>query len=372
MFEKLSVPQDLRPSDPRFGCGPSLIPVEHLKKLAETGTSLLGNSHRKNAVKNLVKEVQDGLMQYFQLPTGYEVVLGNGGATLLWDMIGLGLTEKSSAHFTCGEFSEKWYKSHKQIPWIKAEAFKAEYGMGINPREVEGHDILCATLNETSTGVMISEVPTVKNAKTLVALDATSGAGQIGVDFNKVDVFYFSPQKVFAAEGGMFLAIMSPKALERAQKIEQDKSRYIPEFLKWSLAIENSKQNQTYNTPSVANLFLLNEQVKLLNRLGFKEVEAQAKRKAELMYGWAEAKPYLSPYVKERAFRSTAVATIDVEDKYPVEELTKVLRAQKIAVDIDAYRKLGRNQLRIAMFHNIRYEDLEKLTKIISLAIESV
>ncbi len=370
MFENLKIPESLRPADPRFGVGPSLIPVEHLERLAKTGKSLMGTSHRKSAVKNLVKEVQDGLREYFQLPEGYEVVLGNGGATLLWDMIGLGLVEKSSLHFTCGEFSEKWYKSHKLIPWIEAKQIKAEYGMGINPHEEAGHDFVCATLNETSTGVMLSEIPAMTNPNTLVGLDATSGAGQIAVDFKRVDVFYFSPQKVFAAEGGLFIAIMSPKAIERALKLGADKARYVPEFLKWQLAIENSRQNQTYNTPAVANLFLLNEQVKRLNHLGFKTVEADARRKAELLYGWAESRPYLSPYVKEARFRSTTVATIDLDDKYQAEELAKALRSQKLALDIDAYRKLGRNQLRIGMFHNVSYDDLEKLTKIIDLAIQ--
>jgi phosphoserine aminotransferase len=372
MFENLIIPNDLRPADPRFGCGPSLVPVEHIQNLANTGVNLLGTSHRKNAVKNIVKEIQEGLTEYFQLPQGYEIVLGNGGATLLWDMIGLGLVEKSSAHFTCGEFSEKWYKSHKNIPWIKAEQIKAEYGQGINPSEIEGHDFICATLNETSTGVQLSHIPKMKNPNTLVGIDATSGAGQIPVDFNNVDVFYFSPQKVFASEGGLYLAIMSPKAIERAQKIENDKSRFIPEFLKWSLAIDNSRLNQTYNTPSVSTLFLLNEQVKKLNHLGFKTVQSEAKKKADLVYGWAESKEYLSPYIKEAQYRSTAVATIDLDDKFKSEDLTKALRSQKLALDIDAYRKLGRNQLRIAMFHNISYSDLEKLTRIISLAIEGV
>jgi len=371
MFEKFTVPAELRPTDPRFGCGPSLIPVEHAQKLAATGVGFLGNSHRKNAVKDVVKEIQEGLRTYFALPAGYEVVLGNGGATLLWDMIGLGLVEQSSAHFTCGEFSEKWYKSHKQIPWIKAQEFKVGYGEGINPREEAGHDLICATLNETSTGVQISNAPKMANANTLVALDATSGAGQIPVDFNNVDVFYFSPQKVFASDGGLWIAIMSPKAIERALRLGADKARYVPEFMKWSLAIENSRLNQTYNTPALATLFLLNEQVKRLNATGYQAVVAQAREKASLLYNWAESKPYLSAYVKNPEFRSTAVATIDIDDKYKSDDLTKVLRSQKAAFDIDAYRKLGRNQLRISFFHNISLGDLEKLTRLISMAIEA-
>jgi len=372
MFENFIVPNQLRPSDPRFGCGPSLIPVEHLKKLANSGQSVLGTSHRKLAVRNIVKEIQDGLTEYFHLPAGYEVVLGNGGATMLWDMIGLGLVEKRSSHFVCGEFSEKWFKAHQLIPWINAKEHKVANGQGINPFEEAEMDFICATLNETSTGVQISNIPKLKNSNSLMAIDATSGAGQIPVDFNLVDLFYFSPQKVFASEGGLFIAIMSPKAIERALKLGRDNSRYIPEFFKWQHAIENSRLNQTYNTPSLATLFLLNEQVKHLNHLGYKTVQAEAEKKAALLYGWADSKNYLSAFVKDAQFRSKAVATIDVDEKYTVEDLTKVLRAQNMALDIDAYRKLGRNQLRIAMFNNISYDDLDKLTKMISLAIEQV
>jgi phosphoserine aminotransferase len=371
MFENFKAPKELIPSDPRFGVGPSLVPIKTVEKLAQTGYKLLGNSHRKNAVKNLVKEVQEGIKTYFNLPAGYEVVLGNGGATFLWDMIGLGMVEKSSLHFVSGEFSDKWFRSHKLIPWIKAQEIKVEFGQGINPHEEIGHDFICATLNETSTGVMLSSIPKMKDPNVLLGIDATSGAGQIKVDFNNVDVYYFSPQKVFASEGGLFVAILSPKAIERTQKIAQDKSRYIPECMKWSLAIENSRANQTYNTPAISTLFLMNEQIKLMNQLGEEKVIEEAKKKANLMYSWAESKPYLKPYIQNSEFRSQAVATIDVDDKYNTEDLSKVLRAQNVAYDIDSYRKLGRNQFRISMFHNVAYEDLEKLTKVISLAIES-
>lgn len=371
MFESFQVPSELRPSDPRFGVGPSLIPVQHLKNLAETGTSLLGTSHRKPAVRNLVKELQEGLTTYFNLPAGYEIVLGNGGATLLWDMIGLGMVEKSSLHFVTGEFSEKWYRAHAQIPWIKARQIKVEPGHGINPKEEPGQDIICATLNETSTGVMMSSIPELQDKHTLMSIDATSGAGQIKVDWNKVDLYYFAPQKVFASDGGLYIAIMSPKAIERALRVQQDKIRYIPEYMKWSHAIENSRQNQTYNTPSIATIYLMNEQVKLMNKLGEDKVIAEAKRKADLMYGWADSKPYLNPYIQEKSMRSQAIVTIDVDDRYKMDDLAAVLRSQNIVYDIEAYRKLNRNQLRIALFHNISYEDLVKLTKIISLAIES-
>lgn len=371
MFENFKVPQELIPSDPRFGVGPSLIPKETVEKLAQTGSKLLGTSHRKEAVIQVVKELQDGIRQYFQLPEGYEILLGNGGATTFWDIMGLGLVEKASLHFTCGEFSEKGYKSHKNIPWISAKEIKVPYGQFAAPVEEDGFDLICASLNETSTGVMMNHLPKLKNPNTLMCIDATSGAGQIKIDFNLVDVYYFSPQKVFASEGGIYVAIFSPKALERAMKILKDPSRFVPESLKLSHAIENSRKHQTYNTPAIASLFFLNEQVKIMNKLGEAEVIKEAKRKADMIYSWAAEKSYLKAFVEDPQIRSQAVATIDIDEKYKAEELTASLRAQGVAIDIDGYRKLGRNQLRIALFHNVKYEDLVKLTKIISLAIES-
>lgn len=369
MFEKFKVPKDLMPSDPRFGVGPSLIPVEHVESLAKTGKNLLGTSHRKAPVKNLVKEIQEGIQKYFNLPKDYEVVLGNGGATFLFDMIGLGLVEKSSVHFTTGEFSSKWQKAHAKIPGITAELKDAGLGNGVNPEFVEGHDMICATLNETSTGVLISELPEARGKDVLVAVDGTSGAGQIPLDLEKCDVFFFSPQKIFASEGGFFVSIMSPKAIKRAEKIAKS-DRYIPEVMSWMLAIDNSRKNQTYNTPSISTLFLLNEQLKLMNKLGYEKVVEMANKKAELVYGWAESKDYLSPYIEDPKFRSTSVATINVDERFPVKDLLSVLREQNAAWDIDSYRKLGKNQFRISLFHNVSYEDLDKLTQILSKAIE--
>lgn len=370
MFESFKVPSELLPTDPRFGVGPSLIPLESVEELVKTGHKLLGNSHRKSAVKNLVKDIQEGIRTYFKLPEDHEVLIGNGGATFLFDMIGLGMVEKSSLHYVTGEFSGKWFNSHKSIPWISAEAVKVEFGQGLNPKQEAGHDVICCTLNETSTGVMVSETPKM-NGDVLLAIDATSGAGQIKVDFEAVDIYFFSPQKVFASEGGLYVAILSPKAIERANRIGQDKSRFIPDSMKWSHSIDNSRLNQTYNTPAISTLFFLNEQIKRMNALGEEKVLAEAKRKAKMIYDWAESKDYLRPYIEDPRFRSQAVATIDVDEKYKSEDLSKVLRAQDAAYDIDSYRKLGRNQFRIALFQNVTYENLEKLTKIISLAIES-
>jgi phosphoserine aminotransferase len=370
MFENFKVPKELIPSDPRFGCGPSLVPVEFLKKLAETGAHLMGTSHRKATVKNLVKEAQDGLKKYFQVPDNFLVTLGNGGATFLFDAIGLGFVQKKIAHFTCGEFSEKWYKSSKIIPGIEAQQFSVGPGEGIEGKDVADADVIAVTLNETSTGVQIPGLPKIHEGA-LLAVDATSGAGQCPCDVSKVDIFYFAPQKVFASEGGIWIAILSPKAIARAKQIAEAKTRYIPPIMSWMHAIENSEKNQTYNTPAIASIFFMNEQVKLMNQLGYARVVEGAKKKAGLLYGWAQSKPYLKPYIKEEKFRSVAVATIDVDEKYKMEDLAKVLEKQKIVYGIDAYRNLNRNQLRISLFHNIKYEDLEKLTKLVSLAIES-
>ncbi len=364
-----SIPEKLKPRDPRFGVGPSLIPVEHLERLAATGTKLMGTSHRQSAVKNLVKDIQERMRDYFGLAQETEILLGNGGATLLWDMIGLGIVEKKSRHFTCGEFSQKWYKAHANIPWIDAEEISVDFGQGISP-DTQDEDLNCLILNETSTGVQNIKLPEVDRSKTLIAMDATSGAGQIEVDLAKIDLFYFSPQKVFAGEGGLFFCFASPEAIARAEKIEKDTNRYLPVIMSWKLAIENSQKHQTYNTPGVAGLFLVQQQLKKMQSLGFKKVCLQGKEKADLVYQWAESKDYLSCFVDSES-RSQTVATIDVDSNIPVDDILKNLREQNIVYDIDAYRKLGRNQFRIGMFHNIEKSELEKLTQLLSFIIES-
>lgn len=370
MFDKLEIPNNLTPSDPRFGVGPSKIPKAFIKSLLDTGSELLGTSHRKPAVVALVKEIHEGFREYFKLPEDFEIIIGNGGATFFFDMIALGLVEKASVHFTTGEFSTKWFKAHAKVPWIHATQKSCEQGSGMNPTIIEGHDMICATLNETSTGVLIDSIPDVTESKTLLAVDATSGAGQVPIDISKVDCYFFSPQKVFAGEGGLYFAFLSPKAVKRALKIN-DTSRYIPEIMNWKYAIKNGKDFQTYNTPSITNLFYVNEQLKVLNKLGEKKVVEEARRKADFIYKWAEGKKYLSPYVSNEKFRSISVATIDIDEKYNAYDLADKLRQLNIVYDIEGYRKLERNQLRISLFHNVDYEDLVKLTEIISFAIES-
>lgn len=368
MFDKLEVPKEMIPSDKRFGVGPSLIPKKHLINLADVSEGLLGTSHRQKAVRDVCKEMQDGIKKYFSLPEGYEVIMGNGGATFLFDMIGLGLVKNKSAHFVTGEFSNKWFKSHNLVPFIETEKFEVPFGQGLDATDIADADFICTTLNETSTGVQISKLPDVSE-DTVLAIDATSGAGQIKVDFTKVDLYFFSPQKVFAGEGGFYIAIMSPKALGRAKELYNRKT-YRPEVMSWEHAINNSLKNQTYNTPSISSIFLLNEQVKLMNSLGENQVVSMAKEKADFMYSWAESKPYLSCFVEDEFYRSHAVATINVDDRIIVEDLTKKLRELDIVWDIEAYRKLGLNQFRISMFHNVTIENLKKLTQIIDYAIE--
>ncbi|MFX3675550.1 MAG: aminotransferase class V-fold PLP-dependent enzyme [bacterium] len=370
MFDDLKVPQELMPSDPRFGSGPSLVPVDFLKSLAETGVHLMGTSHRKKAVRDLVGEMQQGMRDYFKLPKDYTVAIGNGGATFLFDMLALGMVEKKAVHFVCGEFSDKWFKASKKIPWIETEKVEVAAGEGITPKAVAGADVIACTLNETSTGVQIDSFPTV-GADQLLMVDATSGGGQVPCDVSKTDVYFFSPQKVFASEGGFFVAILSPKARERALKLAADKTRYIPDIMRWDLCIDNSDKAQTYNTPAISTIFFLNEQVKLMNKIGYEGVQKMAQAKADLLYGWAESKPYLSCFIKDSKYRSVAVATIDVDEKVDVNPLIDKLDQDKIVYGIDAYRKLGRNQFRISLFHNITIADLEKLTKILSMAIES-
>lgn len=361
-----------KPSDPRFGVGPSLIPQEFVSSLLATGNEYLGTSHRKPNVIKVVKEIQECIKKYFKLSDDYLVVIGNGGASFLFDMIGLGLVEKKSAHFCCGEFSNKWLKAHQNIPWIETENYSVELGKGINPHDVEGADMICATLNETSTGVIINDVPDLSETDKILAIDATSGGGQISIDMQKVDVFFLSPQKVLASEGGTYVAILSPKAQARAKKIAADTQRYIPNIMDWVSSMDYAEKHQTLNTPSLSSLFFLNEQIKRMNKLGFEKVEELAKKKAKLLYDWAAEKEYLEAFVKEDQYRSHSVAVINVLGDIDLDNLLAELTDKKIAYDIGGYRKIGKKQFRIGLFHNIAYEDLAKLLKILSYKIESL
>ena len=363
------IPKHLMPSDPRFGAGPSLIPTEFVEKLLATGSHLLGTSHRKKPVRSLCKDIQDGLREYFSLPDDYSVVLGNGGATLLFDMIGLGLVNKKCVHYTCGEFSKKWFKAHNKVPWIDATEIAVDFGQGQEIRNPGGYDMICATLNETSTGVIIDNLPEVDES-TILAVDATSGGGQVPCDLSKVDLFFFSPQKVFASEGGFFVAIMSPKARERALTLQLDSSRYVPEIMNWKLAIENSDKNQTYNTPSITTLFFLREQVMKMRSEGYDNVVKTGFEKANYIYDWASSHDLLSCFIEEANYRSNVVCTVDVDERIPVDEILASLEDQKLVYGIDAYRKLGRNQFRIGVFNNVSLKDVVTLTNLLEWCME--
>ncbi len=375
MLNNLHIPPNLIPNDPRFGVGPSLIPLEHIKKLYDQGPHYMGTGHRGPPFKDIVKSVRENVARYFKLPKDYTVLMGNGGATLLFDMIGLGLVRESSVHYTCGEFSKKWYKAHKNIPWIKAQEVSVDYGMGITPLEETfgDADLIACTLNETSTGAMVDRFPEIHGRDILLGIDATSGAAQCPCDVSKVDVFFFSPQKVFASDGGLFVCILSPKAKARAEEINANLGRYIPHIMNWKTCIEHSEKNQTYTTAALATVFLLNEQLeKLISFGGYEKVQEYARKKATFVYGWADKKDYLAPYIKEERYRSLSVCTIDVDEKYNVSPILNFLKEQRLVYNINSYRKLKRNQFRVAVFHGIAFENLQKLTGLLSFLIEKM
>lgn len=373
MFNSIKIPKELIPSDPRFASGPSLVPQEFVQKLSEQAKGILGTSHRAAPVKDMVADIQNGIREFFDLPKDYEVVLGNGGATCFFDICGTGLVKKKSEHFICGEFSSKWEKAHSLIPWIETQKTLVDYGEGFDFDQVSPDkepDVICATLNETSTGSMICGFPKIESDQLLV-IDATSGGGQIPWPVEKTDVFFFSPQKVFAGEGGLWVAIFSPKAVKRAMEITADSSRFIPQFYNLKPAIENSRKNQTFTTPALSGLFFLREQVRKMNDQTSESVYEEGKEKADLIYNWAKDSKFATPFIQKSKFRSNTVATIDFDEKYPVSDLLKVFKEQNVAVDIAGYRKLGRNQIRIALFHNVKKSDIEKLLGAIDYAVSN-
>ena len=330
----------------------------------------MGTSHRGLPLQEMIRETREGLAGFFHLPDDYTVALGIGGATLLFDMIGLGMVKKKSLHYVCGEFSQKWHRAHAAIPWIEAEEAAVEFGQGLSPEDREGADFIACTLNETSTGAMIDRIPEVGD-DTLLGIDATSGAGQCPCDVSKTDVFFFSPQKTFASEGGLFVCILSPKAKERIAQIGADPSRYVPGIMDWPTCLRYSEKNQTYSTPALSTIFLLNEQIKSMAAFGgYEAVQRHAREKTDTVYGWAQEKEYLSPYIGEEKYRSLSVCTIDVDRRYDVPGMLKVLEEKRLVYNIASYRKLGRNQFRISAFHSISIENIRRLTGLLSFVIE--
>jgi phosphoserine aminotransferase len=366
--DAITIPADLLPADGRFGAGPSKIQTSHLDALAATGASLMGTSHRQAPVKNTVGRVREGLTALFDLPEGYEVVLGNGGATAFWDIATFGLIRNKSQHLSFGEFSSKFATAAAAAPWLDAPSvIKSDPGSLPEPVAEEGIDVYAWAHNETSTAVM-APIRRVTDDDSLVLVDATSGAGGLPVDLNEVDTYYFAPQKCFASDGGLWIALMSPKALARAEEIAATE-RHIPAFFDLPTAIDNSSKNQTYNTPSVATLFLMAEQLDWMNSQGgLAGMVERTTASSNALYGWAEKTDYTTPYVEDPTHRSLVIGTIDFDDAIDAAAIAKVLRANGI-VDTEPYRKLGRNQLRIAMYPAIDPSDVEKLTGAIDYVV---
>ncbi|MFI7276075.1 phosphoserine transaminase [Streptomyces sp. NPDC049879] len=367
----IEIPADIKPADGRFGAGPSKVRTEALAALAATGSSLLGTSHRQAPVKNLVGRVREGVRALFSLPEDYEVVLGNGGTTAFWDVATHGLVEAKSQHLSFGEFSSKFAKAAAKAPWLDDPTIiTADPGTHPQPRAERGADTYAFTHNETSTGVAapLARVPGADDGS-LVLVDATSGAGGLPVDITETDVYYFAPQKVFAADGGLWIGVFSPAALARAERIAAS-GRHIPEFFSLPTAIDNSKKNQTYNTPAVSTLFLMADQLDWINGQGGLDwaVERTADSSGRL-YAWADKSEYATPFVTDPAQRSQVIGTIDFADGVDAAAVAKVLRANGI-VDTEPYRKLGRNQLRVAMFPAISPDDVEALTRCVDYVIE--
>jgi phosphoserine aminotransferase len=359
----IQIPADLLPADGRFGCGPSKVRPEAVQALASKGTGILGTSHRQAPVRDLVGRVREGITALFGLPEGYEVVLGNGGATAFWDIATFGLIRDKSQHLSFGEFSAKFAKAAEQAPFLAAPSvIEADPGTRPVAQAAPDVDAYAWAHNETSTGVMAPVVrPDGADDDALVLIDATSGAGGLPVDIAQADVYYFAPQKCFASDGGLWVALMSPRALARVDEIAAT-DRWVPAFFDLPTAIDNSRKNQTYNTPALATLFLLAEQTAWLNAQGGLSwaVERTTDSSGRL-YNWAEKTAYTTPYVTDPDARSLVVGTIDFDEGVDAAAVAKVLRANGI-VDTEPYRKLGRNQLRVAMFPAVDPADVEALT----------
>jgi phosphoserine aminotransferase len=367
--DALTIPASIKPADGRFGAGPSKIQASHLDALAATGASLMGTSHRQAPVRNVVGRVRSGLADLFSPPDGYEVVLGNGGATAFWDVACFGLIREKSQHLAFGEFSSKFAAAAAATPFLSdPSVIRADPGSRPVAVAEDGVDAYAWAHNETSTAVM-APVVRPEGSDGLVLIDATSGAGGLPVDLAEADCYYFAPQKSFASDGGLWLALMSPVALERAATIAMS-GRWIPAFFDLPTAIDNSRKNQTYNTPSIATLFLMAEQLDWMNANGgLAGMVERTTASSDVLYGWAEKTSYTTPYVEDPAARSLVIGTIDFDESISADSIAATLRANGI-VDTEPYRKLGRNQLRIAMYPAIDASDVEALTACVDYVVD--
>ncbi len=366
---ELTIPADLKPSDGRFGCGPSKVRPEQLQALAAAG-DLFGTSHRQAPVKNLVGRVRDGVRQLFSAPDGYEVILGNGGSTAFWDAAAFGLIDKRSLHLTYGEFSAKFASAVGKNPFVGDPVIvKADPGSAPKPQSDPSVDVIAWAHNETSTGVAVPVQRPEGAGDALVVIDATSAAGGLPVDITDVDAYYFAPQKNMASDGGLWVAVTSPAALSRIESIAAS-GRWVPDFLSLPIAVENSLKNQTYNTPAIGTLILLAEQLDwMLDNGGIDWAVKRTADSSQRLYSWAEASQFATPFVADPEHRSQVVGTVDFSDDVDAAAVAKVLRANGI-VDTEPYRKLGRNQLRIAMFTAVEPDDVTALTQCVDWVVE--
>jgi phosphoserine aminotransferase len=368
----LEIPADLRPADGRFGCGPSKVRPEQLTRLAKEGAAVMGTSHRQAPVKQLVNRVRSGLSELFGLPDGYEVALGNGGTTAFWDAAAACLVRERALHLTFGEFTQKFATVTNDAPFLGDSIIvSAAPGDAPSvPTDAQDADVIAWAHNETSTGVMVPV--TRPHTDALVLIDATSGAGGLPLDAREADAYYFAPQKAFASDGGLWLALLSPAAISRIDELASAKSRWIPESLSLTTALDNSRKDQTYNTPAVATLFLLADQIEWMLALGGLDgcVQRTSANSGHL-YAWAQRAPFATPFVKDEANRSLVVGTIDFDDDVDAAKVAATLRANGI-VDTEPYRKLGRNQLRIGLFPAIELADVQALTACIDWVVERI
>jgi phosphoserine aminotransferase len=367
----VEIPAALKPADGRFGCGPSKVRPEALAKLASQN-DLMGTSHRQAPVRDLVARIRTGLGELFSLPDGYEVALGNGGTTAFWDAAAACLVRERALHLTYGEFSSKFAKSTASAPFLaNSILIEAEPGDAPAPAADPEADVIAWAHNETSTGVMVPVERPEGAGDSLVLIDATSGAGGLPVDVGAADAYYFAPQKAFASDGGLWLAILSPAAIARIEQLDGADGRWQPTFLSLATALENSRKDQTYNTPALATLFLLADQIEwLLEGGGLDFGVSRSSASSGHLYGWADASEAASPFVADPAKRSLVVGTIDFAEEVDAAALASTLRANGI-VDVEPYRKLGRNQLRIGMFPAVDPGDVEALTACIDWVLEN-
>ena len=365
------IPAELKPQDGRFGCGPSKVRPEALVRLADA-SGVMGTSHRQRAVKDVVGRVRSGLAELFSLPDGYEVALGNGGTTAFWDAAAACLVRERTVHLTYGEFSQKFAKVAMGAPHLADPVVvSADPGDAPEPRSEDGADAICWAHNETSTGVMVPVERPADSGDALVLIDATSGAAGLPLDPTHADAYYFAPQKGLGSEGGIWLALLSPAAIERIEELDGADGRWQPEFLKLSTALDNSRKDQTYNTPAVATQLLLADQIEwMLSSGGLDWCVERTGRSSGHLYRWAEGSEYASPFVQDERKRSLVVGTVDFSEEIDAAALAATLRANGI-VDTEPYRKLGRNQLRVGMFPAVEPEDVEALTACIDWVIEN-